>query len=315
MNRKWLRTIAVILGLMILSSVAGYCDTSVMLDIPWQHQWLNDGGYCGETAIKDAALLYGTYISQEVAREYGGGEVIVGCEVDAPYGNASAVYDKLKLTYDRWNYNSGTPQYKKFLNWTKWHLNEGHPVLFGAYLSDCSDEDFDHIIPAIGFTAESVYDYSDNDTITMYDNFLPAQSYTRTFGSFFDDRSMQGNGSDNYMCLPKDVDYGDAITGIVDQNHETYPVKLSVDVYDEPNVSQGASPVLMNAAITVSGLQSGESYMLLRYNDYESIPTHHFKRKSSQAAKVVTFVATDTTYTMNDTIMSDTMAAYRCVSN
>jgi hypothetical protein len=89
---------------------------SKQLDIPWRHQWLNDNGYCGELCIQSIALYYGTYISQYWAREFADGEVIAGCEVDPPYGNASDVYDLLKLNWTRWNYRQSEPQYKKFLN-------------------------------------------------------------------------------------------------------------------------------------------------------------------------------------------------------
>lgn len=315
MNKK--RTCLVIFTLVfvIATTVAVSATQTKLLDIPWRHQWLNDGGYCGETCIQSAALFNGTYISQSLARTYGGGEVIVGADVDPPYGNASAVYDKLKLTYDRWDYIAGGVwQYQDFLNWTKAHLNQDHPVLFGVYTKDGNDPDFDHIIPAIGFSATSVSTYSNNDTITFYDNFLPNQSYTRTFGSFYDRRNMRRNGAIYYYCLPKKYDYGDAITGIEDPNDETYPVKLAVDVNDEPNVSQGASPVNMNATITISELTPGNTYLLLRYNDYTNIPNQNFKQQSSQASSVVTFTATGATAIVSDTIMSDTMAAYRCVS-
>ncbi len=285
---------------------------SKQLDIPWRHQWLNDNGYCGELCIQSIALYYGTYISQYWAREFADGEVIAGCEVDPPYGNASDVYDLLKLNWTRWNYRQSEPQYKKFLNWTKDKLNKGYPVLFGAYLSDCDDEDFDHIIPAIGFNAASVNNYSDNDTITFYDNFTPAQSYTRTFGSFFDTRRMNRNGATYDLCLPKNVDYGDAITGIEDYYDECYPVKLAVNCNDEPNPDEGESPVNMAATVTVSGLTVGNDYMLLRYDDTDDIPSYNFADSVDDALSVIYFTATAATMTFNDTIWSDDLAVYRC---
>jgi len=286
---------------------------SKQLDIPWRHQWLNDGGYCGELCIQSVALYYGTYISQYLVRDFAGGEVIAGADVDPPYGNASNVYDLLKLNWDRWNYNSSTPQYKKFLNWTKAKLNQGYPVIFGVYLADCSDEDFDHIIPAIGFSAASVSTYNNNDTITFYDNFTPPQSYTRTFGSFYDTRSMNGNGAVYDLCLPKNYDYGDVITGVEDYYDETYPVKLCVNCNDEPNPAESEPPVNMNATITISGLTSGHEYMLLRYGDTDDIPSYNFADSTDDADSVVIFTATGTTKTLTDTIMSDNLAVYRCV--
>lgn len=283
------------------------------LDIPWRHQWLNDGGYCGELCIQSIALYYGTYISQYWAREFADGEVIAGCEVDPPYGNASDVYDLLKLNWSRWNYNSSTPQYKKFLNWTKSHLYAGHPVLFGAYLSDCDDPDFDHIIPAIGFNAASLSTYSNNDTLTFYDNFTPAQPYTRTFGTLYDTRSMNDNGDNYDLCLPKNVDYGDAITGVEDYYDECFPVKLAVNCNDEPNPDENEAAVNMNATITITGLTIGDEYMLLRYDDTDDIPSYNFADSDDDALSVVYFTATASTKTLYDTIWSDDLAVYRCV--
>jgi len=287
---------------------------SNQLEIPWRHQWLNDGGYCGELCIQSVALYYGTYISQYWAREFADGEVIAGCEPDDPnQGSAWEVYHLLKLKADRWDYESSNPQYKNFLNWVKGKLNKDYPVLFGAYLSDGVDEDFDHIIPAIGFSANSVRNYSNNDTITFYDNFLPNQSYTRTFGSFYDTRSMNGNGDDYDLCLPKEVDYGDVIIGIKDTFHECFPVRLSVDCNDEPNPYENESPIEMDAEITITELTIGDDYMLLRYGDTDDIPSYNFADSVDDAVDVQYFTATDTTMILYDTIWSDDLAVYRCV--
>lgn len=286
---------------------------SKQLGIPWRHQWLNDGGYCGELCIQSIALYYGTYISQYWVREFADGEVIAGCDVAPPYGNASDVYDLLKLNWSRWNYNKTQPQYQSFLNWTKGKLNNGYPVLFGAYLSDCNDEDFDHIIPAIGFSATSVTTYNNSDTLTFYDNFLPNQSYTRTFGSLYDDRDMDGNGATYDLCLPKDVDYADAITGVEDYYDECYPVKLAVDCNDEPNPADNESPVNMVATVTISGLTAGNEYLLLRYGDTDDIPSYNFENSIDDAVDYWYFTATGTTHEISDMIWSDDLAVYRCV--
>lgn len=41
---------------------------SVSLSIPPREQWFERNGYCGECAIQQAALFYGTYASQKVIR-------------------------------------------------------------------------------------------------------------------------------------------------------------------------------------------------------------------------------------------------------
>ena len=45
----------------------------VKLDMPPRVQWQDNDGYCGETSVQMAALYYGAYVSQYVARAAGGG--------------------------------------------------------------------------------------------------------------------------------------------------------------------------------------------------------------------------------------------------
>lgn len=47
--------------------------TCVQLDMPPRFQWSENAGYCGETSVQMAALYYGAWISQYVARAQGGG--------------------------------------------------------------------------------------------------------------------------------------------------------------------------------------------------------------------------------------------------
>ncbi len=77
-------------------------------------------------------------------------------------------------------------------------------------------------------------------------------------------------------CLPKNVDYGIALKGIVDPQGETYPTRLRTDMWDEPD--WGAEdklhqkPILFNSNLTVSGLTVGNPYTCLRFDDKETVP-------------------------------------------
>jgi hypothetical protein len=51
-----------------MAAVMG-ANASVQLNIPPRAQWDNNNGYCGECAIQQIALYYGSYISQYNARK------------------------------------------------------------------------------------------------------------------------------------------------------------------------------------------------------------------------------------------------------
>lgn len=117
----------------------------------------------------------------------------------------------------------------------------------------------------------------------FYDNY-DSNLYTRTFQSMWDSRSMKGNGASNLYCIPKEVDYGTAITGIKDINHITKPVHLSISRWDEPNITLGEMPTQLTANIEIDSLTVGEKYTLLRYNNYASVPSTSFDPAGASSA-------------------------------
>src|SRR5262249_22321879 len=138
---------------------------SLHLDIPPRHQWENDSGYCGETSIQAIALYYGAWISQKVVRDVAGGELLIGV-------NDETALVALHLAHTTWDTTSPTPQFESFVAWTKSHLEQRVPVVYGVYLTDgINDADYDHIVPATGITAASASDYSAGDTLISSDNF------------------------------------------------------------------------------------------------------------------------------------------------
>ena len=122
---------------------------------------------------------------------------------------------------------------------------------------------------------------------------------------------MKGNGAIYEYCIPRDTDYGAAVTGIKDASGTTRPVSLKADRWNEPNLSQGASPVQMNATIQARSLTTGNAYVLLRYNDYHNVPTNNYLSSAFNASTA--FVATNTTQTFSDNFMSSATVIYRCV--
>ena len=306
MKTRLALTVVVCLLLIGLSAEAG--SISTVLPIPARLQWDNNNGYCGECSIQTCALYFGAYVSQYQCRAI----IDPTQKQDLWIGDHDAtVLTALRMTYDQWDATQATPQYQKYLAWTKNHLHQGHPVIITLYVAEEEDDDYDHIVPAIGF--QSSYDwttYHAGDKLTFYDNYEKS-SYIRTFSTLYDTRAMENNGADNEYCIPQDVDYGCAMTGIRDDNHETFPVRLSVNRWDEPNVTLGKSPVTLTAQVRISSLTPGKYYTLLRYDDYRKIPTKNFL--ASTYTRATTFKATTATRTFSDQFMSNGIVTYRCV--
>lgn len=109
------------------------------------------------------------------------------------------------------------------------------------------------------------------------------------------------------------------MTGIVDEDHVTLPVRLAVSAWDEPNThpAYNEQPTEMDGIVTVFQLTVGKRYVLLRYASYEHVPT-----KGAVADFLVSnfdekyeFVANATTYNYADPkkIPSTGSVYYRCV--
>lgn len=239
-------------------------SSSVVLDIPGRVQWPNDGGYCGETSIQSIGLYYGAWISQAVARDAAGGELLLG-------DNAEAALRRLHFTYDVWKGRKDHDQFEDFSVWLKGHLVDRHPTIFSAYLSDANDDpDYDHIMPAIGIAWRRRDRYDGDDVLTFHNNF--GSQLRRRFKSLSASRKKCNSDSSEGGCIPKDVDYGTAVLGFVDPHGVTLPTRLTVAQRSEPNVSRGEAPIAMFGAVHVSKLSAGASYALLRYDAVDAVP-------------------------------------------
>jgi len=279
-------------------------QVSCMLNVPPRIQWPNNDGYCGENSIQMCGLYYGNYISEVTCRNVAGGELLI-------YVNDTIALAAFSLNYIEWNPNGSSPQYMSYLDWVKQYLNKKQPVIITVYVSGMTDPDYDHIIPAIGFKATSVNTYLATDSLTYNTNF-DLVSFTRVFSTLYGTRSVANNSAPFPYYIPQDVDYGVVVTGNKDPNHLTKPVHIVLDSTDEPNVTLGAAPCVLTATLTCDSLTPGQSYALLRYNDYLTVPSMTFTPSGANSA--VYFTATATTHTLTDTFMSDTAVFYRCVS-
>ncbi|SDT25220.1 hypothetical protein SAMN05216598_4644 [Pseudomonas asplenii] len=316
-------------------------DSSKMNDIPPRLQWTANYGYCGETALISAGLYYGQYVSQFDTREIAspnvnqskrGSQLLLGV-------NDGATAARMHLKSVEWD-SVTTPNANKFLAWVKGNVLSGYPVIIGVYenlsrFEDSEDEnagdnEYDHIVPVIGVSstgpASQSAVYHADDIITFSDNGLwspdgqPAYLYRFEFGAFQSSRQEANNETRPVYSLPRGgKNYGVAITGIIDQDGKTLPVRLTTDVNEElPAMGAGSNTrpasAKVNLTATVSGLTPGVTYTLYRYDSFDKVPESAFNKRASMADKQWEInIKTGSTYVLKETIRSDQVAVYRAV--
>ena len=240
-----------------------------ILPIPPRLQWNTGHGYCGETAIQAIGLYYGAWISQQVVRDAGGGEILLGV-------NSDDALKRLGLDFESWDFDhQQTPQFDHFALWMKERLLQGIPVVFAEFLADEEDNsDYDHIVAATGIKLQSskADTFNAKDVLVFSNNFRKS-NFNLSFERLKATREECRADLDAGGCIPQEVDYGVAIKGILDGMKATMPARLTVDQWDEPNVSQGEAPRQMHARLLVSGLTKGQKYAILRFDDVGKMPT------------------------------------------
>ncbi len=281
---------------------------TVILPIAPRLQWNELNGYCGECSIQQAALYFGTYVSQAACRAIVNPnqqtEVLVAV-------NDQTVLAALRLTSAEYNYNlAPAPQFPSYFAWIKQHIQAGHPVMIVAFADWGTDPSYDHIMLATGFSSIDSTTYHPNDRLYFNDNFYNTPE-NRTASTLADTQAMAGNGAHYEFCLPLQTDYGCAVTGIWDASHAALPVQIYLRSSSEPDLIAGAHPIPLDAIVTVTGLTIGQSYSLYRYNDYHSVPTQDYSK--SHYTTVTKFVPTKTVAAFSVGIPSNSVAVFRCL--
>lgn len=278
------------------------------LPIPSRLQWEELDGYCGECSIQQAALYFGTYVSQYACRGIINTNQLSQLLVAV---NAQKVLTALRLTSTEFDYNrTASPQFLPWFGWVKQHLYLKHPVMIVAYVRGLSDPDYDHIMLATGFTSTDSTTYRATDLLCFNDCFDPLVK-TRVASTLNDNRKMRVNGAKYPFCIPTTTCYGCAITGIQDTSLAALPVQVILNTWSEPDIIAGAKPATLNATVSISGLTIGKSYSLYRYNDYRTVPTTKYAK--SVYSSVVQFVANSTAATYPVLIPSNSVAVFRCL--
>ncbi|MGI9252568.1 MAG: hypothetical protein ACR2J8_02385, partial [Thermomicrobiales bacterium] len=282
---------------------------SVRLPIPPRIQWTENHGYCGECSIQQSALYFGTYVSQFACRALLGPsqsreEVLVAV-------NDRNVLSMLRLSSDEFDFRRyRVPQFASWFGWVTGHLNAGHPVLMTCFVRGMKDRDYDHIMLATGFSAAKPGRYAPGDRLVFNDNFS-VKSQTRRASQLADTRSMSGNGLRFRFCVPEKVDYGCAVTGIMDETGQALSVRLVLDNDREPDVLAGKPATTFRARVNVTRLIPGRTYVLYRYDDCRAVPTRGYAASAFTSANA--FVAGAANVSFDASIRSDKLAIFRCL--
>ncbi|WP_208451774.1 hypothetical protein [Burkholderia gladioli] len=311
------------------------------LDIRPRLQWRENFGYCGEISMISAGLYFGQYISQYDARAIAsrstpqykrGSQLLLG--VNDSYAGAQM---HLKTVEWHGGENSDT---NSFLLWIKRNIALDFPVLIGIYTnhyyfdgsSDAGlgDPEYDHIVPVIGVESKvslaSASAYSGDDVVLFSDNGIwpptgkPAYLFSYSFREFQKSRAQANAPSAGLYSLAKaGANFGIAITGVIDEDHETVPVRVSVSRSDEqPDIAEGSDlrprAIPLTLTVKVSGIEPGVNYRLYRYNRMESVPDRAFNAHAQQAVRQWEIdIASGSSAVITERIWSNEIAVYRAV--
>ncbi|MBB6486915.1 C39 family peptidase [Rhizobium lusitanum] len=310
-------------------------------DIPPRLQWTANFGYCGEVSFISAGLYYGQYVSQYDARSIAsknadqskeGSQLLLGV-------NDAYAASQMHLNAVQWK-STSTADPKNFLAWVKENVASGYPVIISVFENrhsfdgsndeNAGDAEYDHIVQVTGISSKhplskpSVYDA--DDVMTLSDNGLwsptgqPAYVYRYASGAFQANRKEANSETHPIYSLPREgSNYGVAITGIIDHDGKTLPVRLSTDrKFEKPAMREGSNtrPQAEDLTLTVmvSGLTPGLSYKLYRYSSFQSVPSSGFNASAAKADRTWTInIQAGSTYIVKEKIRSDQIAVYRAV--
>lgn len=309
--------------------------------LPPRIQWNANYGYCGETAFVSAGLYYGQYISQYDARAIASKNARQSLESSQLLLGVNDVAAAKAMHLNATAFNTAKqPTSTAFLTWVKSNVVAGSPVVIGVFANqsrfygtvnlNAGDTEYDHIVAVTGITSTRSLTgpttYYADDVLTFNDGGLwtgtngqPQNSFSYPFGTFATTRQRANSKTGAVYSLKSGADYGIAITGIIDLNRDTVPVRLTTSVnaetptmIDGSNTRPAAKPVTLT--ITVSSLKPGTTYNLYRYSSMANVPDSTFNASAAKAAQKWTItISSGSTYTMTQTINSNEIAVYRAV--
>lgn len=293
-----------------MTSTATYWERGTVMSP--RFQWNANSGYCGETAFVSAGMRFGQYTSQWTARSLASpgvdqwkpsSQLLLGV-------NDLRAAKAMSLTAERYD-NSRQRSAPQFLGWVKSRFLAGDPVIIGVlnntrilgeWPQDKGDAEYDHIVPVFGIGSGwplSDPRYRATDSITISDNGLHNVGpnvpylYTYAFASF--PRSRDGAnaiGGPVYALRDRPKNYGTVITGVVDPQAVTIPVRLTSNLSGE-GVQNGTGPQQvmrkpplgtgMTLTAWVSIPDQSRAYVVYLYDDFAQVPMRDFNASAAQA--------------------------------
>lgn len=268
--------------------------TSASYPMPIRLQWDSNFGYCGEASLIAAGMSFGQYTSQFTARSLASpgltqddeeSQLLLGI-------NDQVATAKMKLAAAEYLPQSQrkSPLASGFLSWIKDNVQKGYRVIIGLYCQGLRDSEYDHIVPVFDATTETKQvtpgRTKNTSGLTFSDNY--GNVFHGFYKGFIRTRSAANRRTSPRYSLPDGViNYGLAVTGVLDLDGDTIPVHLSASRNDEPVLSEGASkppqPAALKLQATVSIPDESVAYRVYYYNDFAKVPSHAFNAGASNA--------------------------------
>jgi hypothetical protein len=303
--------------------------STVILDMPARFMWgwgPKVSGFCGSASIQTTALYYGNWISEGLVRASVGNKEIL------PGDNMDRAMSTLKMTYESWPFRTKrTPQHMAYWSWCKKAFKAGIPVIGTVFeKAHGKDQDYDHIVPFIGYSSNHDTYYSDDDII-YYNDLYYTHTLKAKLSDFVQTRKQCTSDKARNLewCMQKNVNYGAKVLGFFGMA-ETLPAKLDVGRVDEPDWSEEdgkhEKPELMKGTLEVSGLAKGDTFTVYRFSgkagpgmrsiDVRNLPSSGFAAAGSHDFKYQMTARGETaTFRDPNEFMSDTAQFYRVIKD
>jgi hypothetical protein len=321
-----------------------------------RYQWEHNNGYCGEVSFISAGLYYGQYLSQYDVRTLAWAsqsaadrektkDIQQSVQLLLRMDNAP-VAKLLRLEADVCKVEGSLT----FLHWVKKNVVSGYPVIMGVFNNEYliyndkvttdGDTEYDHIVPVMGWGSSRPLNGDDihGDVILLSDNGLygpctcpipddtVAYYYHYPIPYFLADRVLANTKHDanrvySLLSLAEKketgrMNYAIAIKGVLDENKETLPVKLTTSKnYEYPEIMNDhdrPESLSVTLTITVAGLTPGQTYYLYHYEDENDVPVKNFNAESGDPWQEIE--ATAATWTGSMVIQSKDKAFFRAVN-
>jgi len=216
---------------------------------------------------------------------------------------------------------------------------QGHPVITGVFMNEfifygktnpsSGDSEYDHIVPllAVESISNDPNTYYGSDIITFSDNglYTPDDEAVYLFSYTFDEFTKTREGANAklgnvYSITNSGKNYGISISGVIDLNGDTIPVRCTTDVNrEDPEIKDGTSvapkPGRITLTATVTIPDSTQAYNLYLYDSFDNVPTSTFNALASQASmKWAIPQGTGETFSVSVQILSNQTAVFRAVN-